>query len=134
MARIGDFYSWASDQASVRLYVGLGVDTSEDVNLELWYSAAIAMAERRVNRDFNDGADPPVGVDPPDDATLALLEGVKAMRNLHRRNYGVLSITTASLSESYGEASVRATIMGAMSSILAGLRLNAHLEGAGAGA
>lgn len=131
MARIGDFYSWATDAVAVRAYVGLGVSTAEDTNLELWYSAAIAMAERRVNRDFNDGADPPVGVDPPDDATLAILEGVKAMRTQFRRGVGVTGVKTDSLEEDYTDETAMRAMVAAMNPYLVQLRLNVHLEGGG---
>lgn len=127
MARIEDFFSWAVDEAGLRSY--LGVATGETAELQLWYEAAIDIAERRVNRDFNDGADPPVSEDPPRSARVALYEGVKAMREAFKRNFGVLSKTTDKLTESFGEPASFAAMHAAMTPFLVQLRLNVHLEG-----
>ncbi len=101
-------FTWADHKEALRAYVGLGVSTAEDTNLELWLAAAATDLDELAGWIYTDADDEEIDVSPADPSANAswktgIYEWVKAFRAVHTSPVadGVASVKTGALNEVY---------------------------------
>lgn len=103
MSTLAATYSWATDEAALKTYLGISGST-EDAQLQPWYEAAIEHGDHYLGNPFvdSDGDDVthPVGI------RLGLYHFVQATRVFFRGNAkpGMIESKTGQVSEKYSLA------------------------------
>jgi hypothetical protein len=95
--------SWSNldDRRDLRVYLGIKPeDDSEDAVLQPWFESAITKGDLYLENPFTDdlGADLPF----PEPVRVGVWEYVKALRERHDSQAGVVSVKTGQLSETRG--------------------------------
>ena len=100
MALVSASLDWATNAAELKTYLRIVEgDESENVELELWFTSAVEVAEQFLNNPFADalGAD----VDLPSSVKLGVFKFVKALRTAEQRADGVTSARAGGVAETY---------------------------------
>ncbi len=118
-------FTWADHKEALRAYVGLGVSTAEDTNLELWLAAAATDLDELAGWIYTDADDEEIDVSPADPSAnaswkLGIYEWVKAFRASYGSpaSEGAKVVKTGQLQESYtGDAKI-AAVMGRAAALI----------------
>ncbi len=101
-------FTWGEHKVAVRAYVGIGVSTDEDTNLELWLAAAATDLDELAGWIYTDADGDAVDDSPTDPSAnaswkLGVYEWVKAFRAVQASPVadGLAQVKTGGLSEVY---------------------------------
>lgn len=104
MATLADTYSWTADETAIKAYIGI-IDTTQDVQLELFYGSAIELGDLYLDNPFEneDGSDKthPVSI------KLGLYEFTSNMLEQREIKPGLLSVKEGDVQLNFGLTLIR---------------------------